>query len=121
MVALPLNLEQVKHIVEQLPARERAQLRATLTTRAPHLQRRPINPLAVEEMLAFLAAGPGPQALAAFQISASAQRELDEFLDKNREGEISEIDLEALDAVVDMLGLFNLLKARAKRGLTHNP
>ena len=117
MVALPLSLEQVKHIVGQLPARERAQLRATLPTRAFFGQGASVNSVAVEEMLAFLTAGPSQKALAEFRISDAAQHELDDLLEKNREAEIDEIELERLDAIVELLGLFNLLKIRARKSL----
>ena len=72
-------------------------------------------------MLAFLAAGLSSKALAEFQISTTAQSELDELLEKNREADITETELERLDAIVDMPGLFNLLKGRARRGQAHNP
>ena|SRR5437870_9251564 len=67
-----------------------------------------------EEMIDFLAAGPTPDQIVAYKISARAQERLAELLDKNREEGLSEVENAELDAYEQVDYVMSSLKARAR-------
>ena len=70
---------------------------------------------AFKEILDFLISGPIPEQIAAFKVSLSAQARLDELLDKNREGNLTDDEAIELDGYIQLNHILILLKANTGR------
>lgn len=70
------------------------------------------------EIIEFLASGPKPQEIVAFQASESATSRVNELLDKNREDTLTAAERAELDQYETLDYLMTLVKARARLYLT---
>lgn len=70
-------------------------------------------PEVYQEVLDFLIKRPTPEEIITFQVSARAQIHLQELLEKNRSGSLSQMELAQLDVYEQLEHLMILLKARA--------
>ncbi|MBD2255618.1 hypothetical protein H6G14_30935 [Nostoc parmelioides FACHB-3921] len=70
-------------------------------------------PEVYQEVLDFLIKRPTPEEIITFKVSAQAQIHLQELLEKNRTGSLSQMELAQLDVYEQLEHLMILLKARA--------
>jgi hypothetical protein len=70
------------------------------------------QPMVYDELLDILAEGADAGRLFAFRLSDDQQARLDELLDKNREGTLSDVEATELDSYERFEHLVRLLKAR---------
>ncbi len=70
-------------------------------------------PEVYQEVLDFLIKRPTPEEIITFKVSARAQIHLQELLEKNRTGSLSQMELAQLDVYEQLEHLMILLKARA--------
>lgn len=70
-----------------------------------------------DEMIDFLASSPTPRRIIKHKVSPAVQQRLEELLDKNGEGELTEAEAAELDAFRRVNHLMILLKARARRAV----
>ena len=63
----------------------------------------------------------GLEALANVTLAPQSQSRLDQLLQRNSEGKISDEELEELDGLLGQIDELNLLKARAQFTLRHQP
>lgn len=70
-------------------------------------------PEVYQEVLDFLIKRPTPEEIISFKVSARAQIHLQELLEKNRSGSLSQMELAQLDVYEQLEHLMILLKARA--------
>lgn len=63
----------------------------------------------------------GLEALANSMLAPRAQSRLDELLRRNSEGELSKVEIDELDSLLEQVDELNLLKARAEYTLRHQP
>ncbi|MGH1397456.1 MAG: hypothetical protein ACRAVC_25975 [Trichormus sp.] len=70
-------------------------------------------PEVYQEVLDFLIKRPTPEEIITFKVSARAQIRLQELLEKNRTGSLSQMELAQLDVYEQLEHLMILLKARA--------
>jgi hypothetical protein len=61
------------------------------------------------------------QALADSMLAPSAQRRLNELLDRNSEGRLSQSEQSELDGILAKVDQLNILKTRARYTLRHSP
>lgn len=84
------------------------------TTEEPKLNAQTVEiPKVYQEVLDFLIKRPTPEEIIAFKVSARAQIHLQELLEKNRTGSLSQMELAQLDVYEQLEHLMILLKARA--------
>jgi hypothetical protein len=70
-----------------------------------------------EEVLTFLARGPGPEEIVAFRPSETSVEQIRELLDKNRRGVLSPQEEAEMDYIGTLNNLFSLIKAHARQRL----
>jgi len=70
-----------------------------------------------QEMIDFLATSPTLEQVVDFKISEAAQERLEDLLDKNREGELTEEEQAELDRYFQYRHVMILLKASARRAI----
>lgn len=70
-------------------------------------------PEVYQEVLDFLIKRPTPEEIITFKVSTQAQIHLQELLEKNRTGSLSQMELAQLDIYEQLEHLMILLKARA--------
>ncbi|MGH9835768.1 MAG: hypothetical protein ACREBD_17495 [Blastocatellia bacterium] len=70
-----------------------------------------------QEIINFLAASPTLEQVVDFKISEAAQERLEDLLDKNREGELTEEERTELDRYFQYRHVMILLKASARRAI----
>lgn len=70
------------------------------------------HPPVYDELLDLLAGGADPERLRGFRLSNEKQARLDELLERNRQGTLSEDDSAELDAYEHFEHVVRLLKAR---------
>tara|TARA_R110002049_G_scaffold285698_4_gene467066 strand:+ start:227765 stop:228013 length:249 start_codon:yes stop_codon:yes gene_type:complete len=63
----------------------------------------------------------GLEALANSMLAPRSQSRLDELLRRNSEGELSKVEIDELDSLLEQVDELNLLKARAEYTLRHQP
>ncbi|MDZ8187816.1 MAG: hypothetical protein RMX96_23570 [Nostoc sp. ChiSLP02] len=73
-------------------------------------------PAVYQEVLDFLIKRPTPEEILAFKVSAPAQRQLQELLEKNRSTTLTAMELAELDVYEQLEHLMLLLKAQALKG-----
>ena len=74
-----------------------------------------------QEMTDFLATSPTLEQMIDFKISDAAQERLEDLLDKNREGELTEEEKAELDRYFQYRHVMILLKASARRAINSRP
>ena len=72
---------------------------------------RPIH----QEIIDFLTSGPTPEQIIDFKISESAQKRLEDLLDKNREAELTREERAEMDQYLQFSHAMILLKASSRR------
>lgn len=70
-----------------------------------------------KEVMDFLISRPTPEQIVAFKISSSTQARLEELLDKNQEGSLTDDETTELDIYEQINHLFILLKTHARSSL----
>ena len=103
------RLQPILHLLPELLSQLLGTHRKeTLTlTNSPHI------PNTYNEVLDFLIKQPTPEQIAKFKVSTQAQKRLEDLLEKNRLGTISEAENSELDIYEQLDQLMILLKARA--------
>jgi hypothetical protein len=74
-----------------------------------------------QEIINFLAASPTLEQVVDFKISDAAQERLEDLLDKNREGELTEEERAELNQYFQYRHVMILLKASARRAINARP
>lgn len=72
-------------------------------------------PEVYQEVLDFLIKRPTPEEIIAFKVSPQTQMHLQELLEKNRSGSLTQMELAQLDVYEQLEHLMILLKARAMK------
>ena len=70
-----------------------------------------------DQLIDFLASGPTPQQIIAYQVAPDLQERLEELLDKNREAELTEAAMAEMNAFRQVNHVLIRLKASARRTL----
>lgn len=73
-----------------------------------------------DEVVDFLAIGPSTSEIASFRASKKAQERMSELLDKNRLGQLTELEAAELNRFQTTNHFMTLVKARARRLLTRS-
>lgn len=76
------------------------------------------TPLMFQETIDFLASGPTSREIVVFKASPTTQARLDELLDKNREGELTDEEAMELELFAQINRILLLLKAQARFNLS---
>lgn len=106
---LATRLQPILHRLPELLS----QLLETYTPETLTLNNSSDTPATYTEVLDFLIKQPTPEQIAKFKVSTQAQTRLEELLEKNRKGTISETESSELDVYEQLDQLMILLKARA--------
>jgi hypothetical protein len=106
---LATRLQPILHRLPELLS----QLLETYTPETLTLNNSSDIPNTYTEVLDFLIKQPTPEQIAKFKVSTQAQKRLEELLEKNRKGTISETESSELDVYEQLDQLMILLKARA--------
>ncbi|MFM5979678.1 MAG: hypothetical protein ACKO9I_03895 [Sphaerospermopsis kisseleviana] len=106
---LATRLQPILHRLPELLS----QLLETYTPETLTLNNSSDIPNTYTEVLDFLIKQPTPEQIAKFKVSSHAQIRLEELLEKNRRGTISETESSELDVYEQLDQLMILLKARA--------
>ncbi len=101
-----------------LSALLRETLTATLSRHRPETSiRKPLH----QELIDFLSSSPSLEQIIQFKISASAQKRLEEMLNKNREEQLTAEEQTDLDQYLQYRHALILLKASARRAIVARP
>jgi hypothetical protein len=110
------RLQPILHRLPELLS----QLLETYTPETLTLNNSSDTPAIYTEVLDFLIKQPTPEQIAKFKVSSPAQIRLEELLEKNRRGTISETESSELDIYEQLDQLMILLKARAYSVIKHD-
>jgi hypothetical protein len=77
----------------------------------------PLSNEVYRHVLAFLATNPSPQEILDFNLTTTMQERASDLLEKNREAQLTSVEVTELDEYVHINDLLSLLKARALQHL----